>query len=342
MEALIALLVFAVLLTVIFDFSNGFHDASNMMAAAIASRAMTPRQAVTLVGGFTFLGPLLGGTAVANTVGGFVTLDALEPLRAMSVIVAGLLAAVVWNFLTWWRGLPSSSSHALVGGLIGAVLVNAGPEEVIWGLDALANGQLTGVMKIVLALLLSPALGFLVAFVLQRLARFLLRGARPSVNRKLRAGQWVAVSLLAFSHGTNDAQKSMGILTLILLLGGFLDSFAVPFWVVLVCTLAITAGTMLGGWRIVRTLGFAIYRLRPLHGLNSQVGSGLVIHLASMFGAPVSTTHVVSSAIMGIGAAERPRAVRWGKAREIVLTWLVTLPGCGLLAAALAMPLVLL
>jgi PiT family inorganic phosphate transporter len=284
------------------------------------------------VGTFTCLGPVRGGTAVANTIGNFVTLDDLPTTLSLTVVLCGLFAATAWNLITWWRGLPSSSSHALVGGLCGVVMVSAGPDQVVWGVQELAQGRMTGVTKVLLALVLSPLIGFWFGFVLQRVMLVLLRSASPLVNRELRGAQWLTTAGLAFSHGANDAQKSMGILTLCLLLSGQLDEFQVPFWVILLCASAITLGTVLGGWKIVRTLAFSIYKIRPLHALNSQLTSAGVVFMASLVGAPVSTTHVVSSSIMGIGAAERPRAVRWAKAREIGVTWLVTIPGAGFLA----------
>lgn len=279
---------------------------------------------------FEFLGPLLGGTAVANTIGSFVKLDSLPPVQALLVVLCGLLGAIVWNLFTWWRGIPSSSSHALVGGLAGAVIVSAGAGHVVWGFEALAQGHVTGVMKVLLALVLSPLVGFWVGYGLHRLTLVLLRRARPRFNRSLRRAQVVTAAGLAFSHGANDAQKSMGILTLVLLMGGFIDRFAVPLWVMLACAVAMTLGILSGGWRIVRTLGFAIYKVRPLHALNSQLTSASVILGASLLGAPVSTTHVVATSIMGIGASERPRAVRWAKAGEIATTWVVTIPGAAL------------
>lgn len=332
MDTIGLLILLAGCVVVLFDFTNGFHDASNMVASVIASRAMTPLQSVLIVGTFTFLGPVLGGTAVANTIGKFVTLDDLPETLSLMVVLCGLAAATAWNLLTWWRGLPSSSSHALVGGLCGVVAISAGPEQVVWGLSALTRGEFTGVTKVLLALILSPLMGFWIGFVLQRVTLFLLRSASPLVNRELRGAQWLTTAGLAFSHGANDAQKSMGILTLCLLLGGEIDQFEVPFWVIMLCASAITLGTVLGGWKIVRTLAFAIYKIRPLHALNSQMTSASVVFLASLVGAPVSTTHVVSSSIMGIGASERPRAVRWTKAREIATTWLITIPGAGVLA----------
>ena len=326
MNIVIFLAVATVAVTLVFDYTNGFHDAANIVATLIASRAMLPSHAVLLVGVFEFLGPLLGGTAVANTIGKFVDLDGVEPRLALAILLCGLLGAIAWNLITWRKGIPSSSSHALVGGLAGAVVVAVGVDHVAWGFGELADWHLTGVTKVLLALLLSPLLGFWVAFVIHRAMARLLVGARPVINRDLRRAQYVTAAWLAFSHGANDAQKSMGILTLVLLLGGFVPRFEVPFWVMLACSAAITLGILSGGWRIVRTLGFAIYKVRPLHAIDSQITSAAVIFGASMLGAPVSTTHVVATTIMGIGYAERPKAVRWAKAGEIAMTWVITIP----------------
>jgi PiT family inorganic phosphate transporter len=326
--------VLSIIIIVIFDYTNGFHDASNIIATVIASRALTPVQAVIVVGVFEFLGPLLGGTAVANTIGKFVTVDDLDAAQALVVILCGILGAISWNLGTWWFGIPSSSSHALVGGLIGAVVLAAGPDHVAWGFTELVqHGHATGVTKVLLGLVLSPIVGFWVGFAIQRVMSGLLQGARPGVNKGLRRSQWVTSAWLAFSHGANDAQKSMGIITLVLVLSGHLATFTVPFWVILTCAGAITLGILSGGWRIVRTVGFGIYKVRPLHALDAQLTSAAVIWSASLVGAPVSTTHVVSSSIMGIGSSERPRAVRWSKAFEIVRTWLITIPGAATVAA---------
>jgi PiT family inorganic phosphate transporter len=332
MDTILVLAIATIVVVLIFEYTNGFHDAANIIATVIASRAMTPVQAVLVVAFFEFLGPLLGGTAVANTIGKFVTLDDLDRVTALTIVFCGLLGAIAWNLLTWLRGIPSSSSHALVGGLAGVVVVAAGSNHVSWGFSELMHGELTGVTKVLAALILSPLIGFWVGFLLHKIMMALLRGAHPSINRDLRHLQFVTSAGLAFSHGANDAQKSMGMLTLVLVLGGFIPTFEVPFWVMLACSLAITLGILSGGWQIVRTLGFSIYKIRPLHALDSQMTAAAVIFSSSIMGAPVSTTHVVASSIMGIGASERPKAVRWGKAREIVTTWLITIPGAALMA----------
>ena len=331
MDTIFLLAVATVTVALVFDYTNGFHDAANIVATMIASRAMQPAYAVMVVAFFEFLGPLLGGTAVANTIGKFIDLNGLEPRLALGILLCGMLGAITWNLITWWKGIPSSSSHALVGGLAGAVIISVGPGHVAWGFSELLHGNVTGVTKVLLALLLSPLLGFWVAFLVHKIMTRLLAGARPIINRDLRRAQFFTAAWLAFSHGANDAQKSMGILTMVLLLGGFIDQFVVPFWVMLACSLAITLGILSGGWRIVRTLGFAIYKVRPLHAIDSQITSAAVIFGASIIGAPVSTTHVVATSIMGIGYAERPKAVRWEKASEIAKTWVITIPSAGLM-----------
>lgn len=334
LDTILILVIVTVAIILIFDLTNGFHDASNMIATVVASRALTPIQAVILVGSFHFIGPILGGTAVANTVGKFVDVSSLGGVESMTIILCGLTGAIGWNMLTWWFGIPSSSSHALVGGLAGAVIVAAGSQYVVWGLAGLADGHITGVSKVLLSLIVSPILGFWAGFLIHRFMALVLRGAKPIANRYLRQFQWLSSAGLSFSHGANDAQKSMGIITMVLVLGGYLEEFVVPMWVIISCALMITMGTMLGGWRIVRTVGFGIYKVRPLHAVDAQLTSAAVIFGASVIGAPVSTTHVVSSSIMGIGASERPKAVRWAKAKEIVSTWMITIPGSGLMAVA--------
>ncbi|MBI3221776.1 MAG: inorganic phosphate transporter, partial [Nitrosomonadales bacterium] len=270
-STLLALSIATVIVVLVFEYTNGFHDAANIIATVIASRAMTPVQAVLLVAFFEFLGPLLGGTAVANTIGKFITLDDIDRVLALTIVLCGLSGAIAWNLLTWWHGIPSSSSHALVGGLAGVVVVAAGSDHVVWGFADLLHGHLNGVAKVIAALILSPIIGFWVGYTLHKTMLILLRGAHPSINRDLRHLQFVTSAGLAFSHGANDAQKSMGILTLVLLLGGFIPTFAVPFWVMMACSLAITLGILSGGWQIVRTLGFSIYKIRPLHALDSQM-----------------------------------------------------------------------
>ncbi len=334
MDLLHVLVYVAVAVVLIFDYTNGFHDASNIIATPIASRALTPVQAVVIVAIFEFLGPLLGGTAVANTIGKFVNLEGVKEIFSVTIILCGLAGAIFWNIITWWFGIPSSSSHALVGGMAAAVMVAVGSDHVIWGFSELIqHGKFTGVTKVLLSLVISPVIGFWAGFFVHRLVFFLMRAAKPVVNRFFKRVQIFSCAGLAFSHGANDAQKSMGIITLVLLTGGMIPTFEVPFWVILSCAIAITLGILSGGWRIVRTVGFGIYKVRPIHAFDAQLTSATVILTASVVGAPVSTTHVVSSALMGIGASERPKAVRWAKAKEIISTWVITIPGSGTVSA---------
>ena len=331
MDVIYVLAVSSIVVVVIFDYTNGFHDAANIIATPIASRAMTPIQAVIIVAIAEFLGPIFGGTAVANTIGKFLDMSDLAASVSMIIILCGCIGAITWNLVTWWYGIPSSSSHALVGGLAGPVVAAAGPQYVVWGMaEFITTGHMTGVTKVLAALILSPIIGLIAGFLTHRLTSALLRGATPIVNKYLRLLQFVSASGMGFAHGTNDAQKSMGIITMVLLMGGFIPEFTVPFWVVLLCATAITLGILSGGWRIVRTIGFAIYKIRPLHAVNGQASAAAIIFGAAVIGAPVSTTHVTSSSIIGIGASERPKAVRWRKAGEIVTTWFLTIPGSAL------------
>ncbi|MBF0401490.1 MAG: inorganic phosphate transporter [Magnetococcales bacterium] len=324
-----------IVVVLIFDFTNGFHDASNITGSIIASRAMTPIQAALLTGVFHFIGPMLGGVAVANTIGGFVKIDDLPKVMSLTVVLCGIFGSIFWNLLTWFFGLPSSSSHALVGGIAGAVLFAAGGDHVVWGVEKLVvDGKMTGVTKVVLSLFISPILGFWLGYMLQVLVRRLTNRARPSIDKVFKWSQYISAAALSFSHGTNDAQKSMGIIGLALFLGGEIPKFGIPYWVIVTCAVVITIGNMFGGWRIVRTVGFGIYRVRPIHSFNAQLTSAAVIFGAATMGAPVSTTHVASSGIMGVGSADRPKAVKWRKGKEILATWLLTIPGSGLVGGA--------
>ena len=325
-------LVVVVVLAVVFDLTNGFHDSSNSIAAPVATRAMRPGAAVTLAAVFTILGPILAGTAVADTVGGLISVGTAHTLW---ILFAALLAAVAWNLATWWWGLPSSSSHALVGGLVGAGVMVGGLGAVRWG--GLDGWRPVGVAGVLVALAISPALGGLAGWLGEFLAERSLRRARRGVTRSILRGEWVTSSALAFAHGTNDAQKTMGLITLALVATGSISSFVVPLWVKLTCAIALTVGTALGGWRIVRTLGRGIYRIRPLDGLMSQASSALVIGGSAALGAPVSTTHVVASSVVGVGAERRWRHVRWPVVREIGLAWVVTLPSCAVMGATVAL-----
>jgi PiT family inorganic phosphate transporter len=324
-------LIVVVVLAIGFDFTNGFHDSSNSIAAPVATGAMTPGQAVSVAAVFSLLGPILAGTAVANTVGGLITVGEADTLQ---ILISALIAAVTWNLLTWWWGLPSSSSHALVGGLVGAAVVTGGLSAVQWGgFDGLKP---YGVIGVLVALAISPLLGAGAGLALEYAARRAVRRASRRARTPILRGQWGTSAALAFAHGTNDAQKTMGLITLALVSAGNLSEFVVPLWVKVVCAVAMTVGTAFGGWRIARTIGRGIYRIRPLDGLVSQGSSALVIGGASALGAPVSTTHVVASSVVGVGAERRWRHVRWPVVREILSAWVVTLPACAAIAAAVS------
>ena len=277
---------------------------------------------------FNMLGALLVGTAVADTIAGLVS---VSPEEAVAVIGAGVLAATIWNVLTWWRGLPSSSGHALVGGLVGAALTEAGVDAVNWG--GFDGWKPVGVLGVLAALAISPPIGFALGYAFVRAGRLLLRRATRRVRAPIRAAEWPMSAALSFSHGANDAQKSMGVIVALLIATDHLETFAVPLWVKVACGATVTLGTALGGWRIVRTIGRRIYRLRSIDGLASQSASTAVILTGSYAGAPISTTQVVASSVVGVGTGRRWRHVRWAVVRSIAFAWLLTLPGAAALGA---------
>ena len=313
-------LIIVIALALIFDFLNGMRDSGNIVATMISSRAFSPGTVLGIATVAEFLGPFLFGVAVARTIGEDIA--ELE-VFTLAVIAAALIGAIAWNLVTWYFGLPGSSSHALIGGMVGAVLVRA-------GLDAI---KFAGLNKVLLALVLSPLIGFVIGFLVTRLIYFLVRGASPRINDFFKRSQLVTALVMAVSHGTNDAQKTMGVITLSLVIGGVLPAFQVPTWVIAVSAAAIAIGTSLGGWRMIRTLGGKFYKIRPLHSFATQLTSASVILAASLFGVPVSISQVVSSAIIGVGSAERASKVRWSVAEDIVTSWLITIPASGLIAA---------
>lgn len=317
------------MLALAFAITNGLHDASNAIATLVATRAASPARAIVLAAVFNLLGPLAVGAAVADTIGGIVT---VAPSVAIEVIGAGLAAAVTWNLITWALGLPSSSGQALVGGLVGAALLEGGADAVQWGgFDGLHP---VGVVGTVVALAISPPLGALAAMVAIRALRRAARRATTRWRTPLHAGQWGTAAALAFSHGANDAQKSVGVIAALLLADGRITELsAAPTWATLTCATALTAGTALGGWRIIRTVGRRIYRLQPLEGLASQSSSAGVILAASLLGGPTSTTQVVASSVVGIGAGRRRlHHVRWQVVRQMGFAWLITIPATAALA----------
>ncbi len=316
------LLVVIIAIALIFDFLNGFHDASNIVATMISSRAMSPRNALLMSAAAHFAGPFLFGVAVATTIGS----EVVDPAAITSaVIIAALTSAILWNLITWYFGWPSSTSHALIGGLVGAVAVAAGVHTI----------KVDGLVKVVTALFLSPVLGLVLGFLLLKLIYFLARGATPRINSVFRRGQWGTSLALALSHGTNDAQKTMGIIAMAMVTTGYVEQFHVPWWVIALSASAIALGTASGGWRLIETLGGKFYKIRPVHAFGSQLTSATVILGAALLGGPVSTTQVVSSSIMGVGSADRVSKVRWTVARDIAVAWLLTIPVSALVAAGL-------
>lgn len=319
----------AVLLALAFSFTNGIHDASNAIASLVATRAATPLQGVLLAAFFNLLGPLVIGAAVAETIGGIVTVGGDSGIE---VIGAGLLAAVAWNVLTWRLGLPSSSGHALVGGLVGAAVVEGGLTAVNWGgMDGLHP---VGVVGTIVALAVSPVLGAGAALLAIRGLRAGGRRATRRWLRPARSGEWVTSAALAFSHGANDAQKSVGVIAALLVADGRASTLTSPVWAEAACAIALTVGTALGGWRIVKTVGRRIYPLQPVDGLASQGSSAGVILGASFVGGPVSTTQVVASSVIGVGAGRRRwHHVHWAIVREMGAAWVITMPAAAAIAA---------
>jgi len=327
-------LVAAVAMALAFAFTNGVHDAANAIATLVATRAARPGTAVLLAAAGNVLGPLLLGTAVANTIAGIVTVPSHE---VIPVLGAALTGAVAWNGLTWWRGLPSSSGHALLGGLVGAALVEGGAGGVNWGgFDGIKP---VGVLGVAAVLAIAPVLGFITGLIVDRALRRAVRRSTRRVRGPVRAGQWIMSEGLALSHGANDAQKAVGVVAVLLVAGGELHHLTAPTWVDLACGLALTAGTALGGWAIVRTLGRRIILLRPIDALASQTGSAAVLLGASVLGAPVSTTQVVASSVVGVGGGRhRWRHVRWRLVGAMLLAWLVTVPTTAVFAVVALLP----
>ena len=313
-----------VAVALLFDFLNGLHDAANSIATIVSTRVLKPRYAVAWAAFFNFVAFLFFGLHVAHTVGAGIVSVAVVTDR---VIFGALMGAIVWNVVTWMAGIPSSSSHALVGGLVGAGLAKAGLKAIVWA----------GVNKTALAIVLSPFTGFVLALLLILLVSWLFVRSRPAaVDKVFRSAQFVSASFYSLGHGGNDAQKTMGIIAVLLYAhSGGHGGFNVPIWVVLSCQTAMALGTLFGGWRIVHTMGSKITRLSPMQGFCAETGGAITLFAATYLGVPVSTTHTITGAIVGVGAARRTSAVRWGVARRIVFAWIVTMPMAGLIAALL-------
>ena len=317
------LLVVVILVALVFDFTNGAHDSANAIATVVSTRVLSPAVAVTMAALLNFVGALFG-THVAQTVGaGIVHPEMIRGCQALTL--AALFGAISWNLLTWYLGLPSSSSHALIGGLIGSTLAYKGVEALYFS---------SIVEKVLLPLFLSPLGGFIAGYFMMLAVSWTFRNSNPrKVNRTFRKLQIASSAFMATSHGTNDAQKTMGIITLALFVGHRIPDMTVPLWVKVGCALAMALGTAIGGWKIIKTMGHKIFNLEAVHGFSAETSAATVISAASHFGAPISTTHVISAAIMGVGSAKRLSAVRWGVAGKMVIAWVLTIPAAGAAAA---------
>lgn len=323
MEITILVLTVVIITALAFEFINGFHDCANAIATVVSTKVLSPKQAVMFGASLEFIGALTG-THVAKTIGSGIVNGEMVTL---TVIFCALLSAVIWNLFTWWLGLPSSSSHALIGGLLGAAIVKAGPSVV--HLDTLIE-------KVIIPMFTSPVLGFITGFMLMLILAWVIiifKFTPAGVNKKFRKFQLISSGLMALSHGSNDAQKTMGIITLALLSGGVLSKgangdFEIPVYVIIVCAFTMAAGTMNGGWKIIKTMGHKIIKLKPIHGFAAETSAAGLILLASHFGIPLSTTHVISTSIMGVGSTFHAHAVKWRVVGNIVIAWVVTIPAC--------------
>lgn len=316
------LLALAIFLALVFDYVNGFHDTANAIATSITTKALTPCNAIILAASLNFLGAL-SGTAVAKTIGtGIIKPGMVDE----TVLILALVGAIAWNLATWYFGIPSSSSHALIGGLTGASLAMFGIHSVNWH----------GLGIIIFFLVASTVVGLAMGSSVMTILSWVFKDASQNkLDRGFRRLQVVSACMMSFSHGCNDAQKSMGIITLALLSSGYITTFSIPLWVILACAIAMGLGTTAGGWRIIATLGNKIFRIEPINGFAADFSSSIVIYSASLMGYPVSTTHVVSSSIIGVGCAKQTRAVRWETARQLVTAWIITIPATALLALIL-------
>lgn len=316
----LTLVIFVIIIALIFDFINGFHDSANSIATIVATNVLKPRNAVLLAAFWNFFGAFVFGIAVATTIGKGIIKPEIATIHA---VLAALIGAILWNIITWYYGIPSSSSHALIGGLIGAGIFSSGFNSVIF----------SGLNKILLFIFVAPLLGFLGATFFTILVMWLFKSKEPGkMNWYFKKLQLVSSSLYSLGHGVNDAQKTMGVIALVLFTSGLISAFYIPKWVIIASYTAIALGTFFGGWRIVKTMGIKITKLKPFHGFSAETSGGLVLLGTSMFGIPVSTTHVISGSIMGVGAVRRYSGVRWQIARKIVIAWLLTIPMSAIIA----------
>ena len=315
-------LILALGFVLAFEFINGFHDTANAIATSVATKALHPRHAILMAAGFNFIGAF-AGTAVAKTIGSSLV-D--ETSTTQTIVAAALVGAIIWNLVTWRWGIPSSSSHALIGGLLGATLIAVGPQALL--IDGIIG-------KVLVPLISSPLAGFAIGFVLMVALYWIFRNFhRKPLGRTFKVLQVFSAGYMAFAHGSNDAQKTMGIITLALFAAGVIPTVDVPVWVVLLAATAISLGTAVGGWRIMKTMGHRVVELEPIHGFAAETTAATVLLITARLGVPVSTTHVISSAIMGVGSSRGTRAVRWGVARRILLAWVITIPITATVGAA--------
>ena len=316
--------ILIVFLVIIFDFINGFHDTATAVATSITTRALTPRMAIIICAIFNFMGAFTG-TAVAKTVGENIVSYTSVPLW---VIMGVLISAIAWNLITWYFGIPSSSSHALIGALVGGGMAYTCTFNVVNWYNLFHS--------VILWLFISPVIGFIVGYIIMRLLNWILQPFKIHlVNKLFLKLQVIAGAFMAFNHGANDAQKSMGIITMALLGGGYISTFNVPTWVIVVCALSMALGTSIGGKKIIKTMGSGMAKLTPVNGFAAQSGASVVILIATLFHAPVSTTHIISTTVMGVGASKRLKSVKWGVAKSIVRAWVVTMPITGSLSASI-------
>ncbi|MDU7475928.1 MAG: inorganic phosphate transporter [Paenibacillus macerans] len=324
MDTSLLIIIIVIILALGFDFINGFHDTANAIATSVSTRALKPRTAILMAAVMNFLGAIMF-TGVAKTIGGSVA-DPASLDNGLEVLIATLLAAIIWNLITWWFGIPSSSSHALIGALAGAVYIGGGPDKLNW----------SGFRTIVEGLIFSPLIAFAVGYIVMLILKWIFAHRSPhTVNKGFRSMQVVTAALQSFTHGTNDAQKAMGIITFALVTARFQDHMEVPLWVKIAAATAMALGTSIGGWKIIKTMGTKIFKIEPINGFAADMSAASVIFGATLFHLPVSTTHAITSAILGVGSAKRFSAVRWSMAGRIVVAWVITIPIVAVMAGGI-------
>ncbi|BCG57308.1 inorganic phosphate transporter [Paenibacillus sp. URB8-2] len=321
MDTSLLVLGIVIFLALAFDFINGFHDTANAIATSVSTRALPPRTAIIMAACMNFVGAIIF-TGVAKRIGGSVT-DPTKLDNGIEIVIATLVAAIIWNLITWWFGIPSSSSHALIGALAGAVYVGAGPDHIKW----------SGFTEIVEGLIFSPIIAFVIGYIVMTILKWIFAKRSPhTVNKGFRTMQILTAAFQSFTHGTNDAQKAMGIITFALVTSGRLDTMEVPLWVKISAATAMALGTSIGGWKIIKTMGTKIFKIEPINGFAADISAASVIFSATLLHLPVSTTHAITSAILGVGSAKRFSAVKWGVAGRIIVTWFITIPISAVLA----------